>query len=383
MLRLKDMRRVEGWTVAVFLALLWLPLLWSLTWRSAAISETERRELAPLPRVTGDVSDWQALPARLNAYYDDHMGLRDTLIRAHAYLKIRWLGASPSDRLVVGKQGWLYLGDREPVAQCRGIAQFTRSDLLRWKEVLVQWRNELAERGITFLVVFVPNKHSIYPEFLPRSLPRVSGNSQLSQLVRFLEKRSDLSVLDLRVPLEAVKAQGRIYHKTDTHWNDLGAYAAYRAILRRLAEQVPALANSAPVPVRRQELEGPGLGLARMVGLETLLSERYVFLHPARPRAAILPEERADYDERTRRQLPLEMGTGDPSLPRALMVRDSFANALIPYLSESFGRILYVWDRSIDPMLVERESPDVVIFEMVERFIGKPPKHNGSLAQAP
>jgi hypothetical protein len=366
--------RVDSWTVAAFFVLIWIPLIGSLGARDAVISETEQRVLAPLPRPGVEPGSWQALPAAMEAWYDDRMGLRDALIRAHGYLEVRWLGVSSSDRLVVGRRGWLFLGDSAPVAQYRGTARFTQGELHRWRQVLVQWRDWLAGQDIAFLVVFVPNKHSLYPEFMPASLPRVSDESQLSQLVRFLEDTSDLPVLDLRGPLEAAKARARIYHKTDTHWNDRGAYAAYRAILGALAEQLPRLAEDAPVPVRLEEFDGPGMGLARMVGLDEVIGEHYVFLHPTRPRAAIEPEQRALFEDRTRRQLPLEMGTGDPELPRALMVRDSFANALIPYLSESFERILYVWERSIDPALVERERPDVVIFEMVERFIGQVPK---------
>ena len=52
------------------------------------------------------------------------------------------------------------------------------------------------------------------------------------------------------------------------------------------------------------------------------------------------------------------------------MFRDSFANALVPYLSESFDQILYVWERDMNPRIVERNEPDVVIQQIVERFLG-------------
>ena len=56
------------------------------------------------------------------------------------------------------------------------------------------------------------------------------------------------------------------------------------------------------------------------------------------------------------------------------MFRDSFGNALIPYLSENFSRILYVWNRDVDPRVVAIEQPDVVIQEVVGRFLGRAPK---------
>ena len=66
---------------------------------------------------------------------------------------------------------------------------------------------------------------------------------------------------------------------------------------------------------------------------------------------------------------PLLTERPGPQLPRAVMFRDSFAECMIPFLSEHFRRILYI---HLEPEefhydLVEREKPDMVIQEMVER----------------
>ena len=54
------------------------------------------------------------------------------------------------------------------------------------------------------------------------------------------------------------------------------------------------------------------------------------------------------------------------------MFRDSFATWLIPLLSESFSHILYSWQYTFNREIVERERPDVVIQEMVERTLMSP-----------
>jgi hypothetical protein len=41
-------------------------------------------------------------------------------------------------------------------------------------------------------------------------------------------------------------------------------------------------------------------------------------------------------------------------------------------LSENFRRIVYVSARRLDPALIEREKPDVVIEELVERGMNQP-----------
>jgi len=52
------------------------------------------------------------------------------------------------------------------------------------------------------------------------------------------------------------------------------------------------------------------------------------------------------------------------------MFRDSFADGLIPYLSENFSRSVYVWKPKVDLQVIEQEKPDIVIFEVAERYLG-------------
>ena len=54
------------------------------------------------------------------------------------------------------------------------------------------------------------------------------------------------------------------------------------------------------------------------------------------------------------------------------MFRDSYATWLIPLLSEHFSRVRYTWQYTFDKEIVERENPDVVIQEMVERVLMEP-----------
>ena len=61
-----------------------------------------------------------------------------------------------------------------------------------------------------------------------------------------------------------------------------------------------------------------------------------------------------------------------PGLPRAVVLRDSMAIALIPIMSENFARVVYVSSRALDRNVIEREKPDIVIEELVERTLQAP-----------
>jgi hypothetical protein len=63
-----------------------------------------------------------------------------------------------------------------------------------------------------------------------------------------------------------------------------------------------------------------------------------------------------------------------PHAPRftALVYRDSMAIPLIPMLAENFSRTTFVSSARLDPELVSRLKPDVVIEEFVERLLPGP-----------
>jgi len=367
-------RNTDFITVAAFLGLLALPLGAGWLGDSSGISRTENRRLAQAPDLEARWESWASFPKRSEAYFDDHLGLRESMIRNFTRFNIALFGVSPTDKLVLGREDWLFFGDANAIAHVRGVDPLGPGELARWRRVLEERRDWLAERGIAYLLILVPDKHEIYAEYLPPSLSPATETRPLDQLASYLATESDIDVLDLRAPLLAEKAARRVYHRTDTHWNDAGAYAAYRATLDRLREILPRLENARELKVRRGVEDQPGLGLASLVGLEDIYPEEVLIAEPVDSRAEIAREYQAGYERRVRTLSPFAHGVSDSKLPRAVMFRDSFANALVPYLSEHFRRILYVWNRDVDPRVVATEKPDIVIQQIVGRFLGRRPR---------
>lgn len=52
-----------------------------------------------------------------------------------------------------------------------------------------------------------------------------------------------------------------------------------------------------------------------------------------------------------------------------MMFRDSYARQLIPYITHHFHNSAFLWTNTLMTSLVENEKPDLVIWEMSERFI--------------
>jgi hypothetical protein len=109
------------------------------------------------------------------------------------------------------------------------------------------------------------------------------------------------------------------------------------------------------------------MDLAGMMGLTRVLREVDLPLVPNRPRRARVVEPAGAAPTAEEGRLVTEID--DPSLPRAVIFRDSFVSRLVPFLSEHFSRAVYLWQNDFDAAEVEKEHPDVVIQEIVGRHL--------------
>jgi hypothetical protein len=338
----------------------------------------ENRAKAPRPELKLERQALAEFPARFEAYFNDSFGLRDSLIRGNNLAKVALLGVSTSTNVMIGKRGWLYFTAEGAIDDLRHTHPFTLEELQQWARALEERRDWLARRGIRYLVMFAPNKHTIYPEYLPVRYPHATPETRYDQLYRYLREHTQLDLVDLRTPLLKAKSGSRLFFRRDTHWNDLGAFVAYQTIMESLSRWYPDLEPMPRTAFKQVRLVRPNPDLSLMLGLGDVMPDRDYMLEPRFARRA----HEADPGPGLSRQLipdkwPVAMECDDPGLPRAVFFRDSFSIALIPLLSEHFARSLYLWHCSFDPAIVEREHPQVVIEEAVERTVWRLPPRSG------
>ncbi len=196
----------------------------------------ENRELAEAP--TGDCSlaeyadGWER-------YLGDNFGFRRYLIRWNSILKLSCLGVSPVSSVILGKDSWLFyhseaLADGNTVNDWRGTIPLSQTELVRLQEQLEANESVFAEKGIPYLVVIVPNKSTVYSEYMPDTIRKFRDTTRLDQFMEHMRRHSRVSVLDLREALFKAKSSHPLYWKTDSHWNSYGAYIGYSEIVRRL-----------------------------------------------------------------------------------------------------------------------------------------------------
>jgi alginate O-acetyltransferase complex protein AlgJ len=351
---------------ALFVVAIALPLAANLAGRDGADPEAENRELATFPRLAPTWSSIAAFGPQLSGWFDDHFGFRSTLVRWNAESRLFLLHGSPSAAVVKGRDGWFFYGDDKAIEDYARVAPMRPEELANWRLAILRASHWLHARGIGYVFTIAPDKHVLYEEEMPDTLARVTEISRTDQLFTTLQD-SGLTV-DVRGWLYEAKTRERIYQQTDTHWNDRGALVAYQRIIAAVRARVP----KTPPAWMRDDFEPAertidGMDLAGMMGLKRVLHETDLMLVPRRPRRARVVEPAGAAPTAEEGTLITEID--DPSLPRAVVFRDSFVSRLVPFLSEHFSRAVYLWQNDFDPDVVTREHPDVVIQEIVGRHL--------------
>ena len=370
-------------TSTVFVAAICIPVTANL-FRYNPPVPLQEADPNPMPKFKSDLATFGHVIYTLRRnWLDRNFGLRKVLVRWQQLLDVRILKASmPNDSVLAGEGDWLYLAQENPqlnvITDYRAVNHLTPAQLETWAAVFTARRDWLQARGMNYMVVIAPNKASIYPESIPPRFNRASDVNKLDQLVGALGA-AGVDILDLRPALLEAKSRGPAYYRTDSHWTPFGAFFAYQDITRRLQRYFP---DMRPAPLESYAMgRKPGLlgGLSYMIAMGDLYQEDVILMEPKCSRNAF---ETSGQEARLNHFQPLSVYENpDKSLPRALVIRDSFVHEIIPFMAEHFSRMYFVWPfptdavrvRDFDVESILREKPDIVIDEFVERYFTQPP----------
>ena len=99
-------RRVYPAAISViFLLFLLLPFCLFMVGPRKEISEAEKRKLAVFPEIVPTMTGLAEFPKKFDAFYRDHFGLRDNLIRLYNIISLKVFQVSPSDFVLKGREG--------------------------------------------------------------------------------------------------------------------------------------------------------------------------------------------------------------------------------------------------------------------------------------
>ncbi len=165
----------------------------------------EGRRLSAAPQIPAAWADWLFFPAEIDAYLKDHFGLRQAMIRAHKDLT-KPLLAMGTDRVLVGRDGRMFYLGEEAVRQSAGIVVRDQrvADAV---DLIAAMRDDLARRGVRFLVAAPPNAATVYQDDLPDWAQNRGKRTEYDLFIEGLAARG-VTAVDLRPVLEKARAGG-------------------------------------------------------------------------------------------------------------------------------------------------------------------------------
>jgi len=346
----------------VFLVIIFTPIVtqkenWS----------NENRELASFPDL--NVNIWR-IPSAYTKYYNDHFPFRNELRLMGTYIKYNIFNITPKPDVVqIGEEGWLFLSTDDTRQIYQGIVLYSEEELKTITKNLEKVEQKLASKGIHFYFMVPPLKHQIYSEYLPEGYEKINSYTKRFQLMEYMKNNSSINIIDPYNTLKQRKTDFDLYYKTDTHWNRKGAFLAYQLMVDSLSKAFPSIG----VPHEFSDFEitqdyNYKGDLVTLIDLQNTFQRTSYHMSPKyesttdgiRIGAPMLGELSFQY---------YNSSTADTTKPRLLLVRDSFSEYLHPVLSEHFSYTALSWSMKLDTNRINSEKPDVVVFEMMERFI--------------
>ncbi|MBQ9783070.1 MAG: hypothetical protein IJW44_00960 [Clostridia bacterium] len=295
-------------------------------------SEAENRALttwkAPTVKQIADGSFTQ----RLSDLYADQFPLRARFTALKATVE-RCLGKQENNGVLFGKEGYLI-----PRSE-----QADQSVLENNLSACQELHALSAEQGVPLSVLTVPRSVDVTTAYYP------TGFATDPPILRRLT--DDPSIVFPLSQLQSAASRGEaVWYKTDHHWTTAGAYLAYCSFAQELEIQPYPPEYFTPVTVTDAFL---GTSYSKVGGLPTEADSIVLYRYPNDTRFIVQNGETGEstagfyqlsaLEQKDKYEVFLggnysRLTVTDPAeqKPRLLLVKDSFANALVPFLALHF-----------------------------------------------
>lgn len=307
-------------------------------------------------------------------YVADQFPLRDVWIGVKTDLE-RMAGKRDSNGVYLGKDGYLLQGFKAPQPEI----------LQKRVAALNSFAASLPE--VSFYFMLVPNSVEILKEKLPPCAPTDGQLGCLQQVRDSLDRR--IGYVDVYGTLYSHRNE-EIYYKTDHHWTTKGAYYAYRKL-----GEVMGFTPYDRSRFRVEKVTGSfygslssksGFRHLRPDGIELYLPrvpERYRVHYCDGDLVAATLYFRENLGKKDKYAVflngnhPLiKITTAAENDKRLLLVKDSYANCLIPFLTGHFREIYVVdlryYDEDLRTLIRSGGIQDVLFLYNVQTFCEEP-----------
>jgi hypothetical protein len=360
-------------TVSVFLALLIFFTSFSVFGKKSDFSVSENRALQLMPELTLDSIGDGSFQSDYDNYLSDQFEFRDFWVYGKTKI-MQSLGKKDINGVYLGKDGYLIEKYEE--------SDFDNETVEYNIETLSTFLNDTADEGYYVTCAIVPSKGSV----LTNRLPRFAEPYDTSRTVKKLKKAcsNEVKFIDLTKTLKKHNDE-YIYYKTDHHWTSLGAYYAYRELMKANFKDGILKAskmNSEVVSDKflgstfdKLQLKHKGDSITRY---DTGVKVKVNFHGEAENADSLYLEsalgEKSKYDYFLGGNYArVDIKTNAHTDENLLIIKDSFSNSLIPFLVKHYDKIVMLdlryFNGDIPSILEDEDISDVFVVFNTEKFM--------------
>lgn len=302
------------------------------------LSETENRPLQTFPAWNFDQVLSGQYEKDLNTWFSDQFVFRNGYIHIR-YLVQKWMGVKEI-------QG-VYLAKNRLIEKANSI---NKEQLSRNITSINKLKQDYPDLNVGFMLA--PNAVNIEKDYLPKFSYDIDQNKQMDQIYNGIDQ--SIVKIDLRKNLEKHKDE-YLYYKTDHHWTSLASFYAYNQLAEKFNLSKTKKSNYTIYPVSTS-FEGT---LANKTGSVGIQDEIDIYV-PKKDCNYIVTDESTNTKSRTiyhsdalntKDQYTVFMGGNkalyhinmdNDSTRHLLLIKDSYANSLIPFLINQYQSITVV-----------------------------------------
>ncbi len=327
--------------------------------------QSENRRKASFPTEFSE-----AFPAQFDAFYQDHFPFRSFLIKKFYTLR---KSIKDNPKVIIGADDWIFLNSSpfdtyaktdNSLGDFTGKTLLDETELAEYEAKMKKQKNYFDKHGIRFLIMIPPNKMSVYPELAPKAYRKLKAPYSRYEQTEEAIRKAGIPFINLKKLFEKEKGTYPLYYKTDTHWNDFGAYTAFQHLMNILMKKVPAVESVVAEP-------SPCGDNYRMSGAAEECSDTHY--------KPVLTFKSAE-EQCSSPEPGYMICTNDtaPYKEHVLIGRDSFTERLVPYFGKTFKKTTFIWSGKISDEqmfdIIKTEKPDIVLYNYAERNLSQTAK---------
>ena len=243
------------------------------------------------------------------------------------------------------------------------------------RTLLGQVAARLKEKGIDLVVALVPDKARVVTE-MRCGVPLAAENAGRYAAFAALVRGKGVPLVDLNAVLSAPRAQPSVFWRTDTHWSQVGAALAARAIAAAVTTPI-GHEYEYRTEAAADETDGPG-DLLRLMSLDKVPD--------VHPRLRPLPD-RQHLEKTVQTKAPAASGglLDEGATAEVVLVGSSYSlnanfvgrlqealRAQVGSFAEAGGGFASSARKYLTSPAFRETPPKVVVWEIPERVVGQP-----------